>query len=90
MPTGGSHPDLLVDTSVAVALVVADHEHHAVTIEALGERRLGLAGHAAARHPSGTAGGPRIPLPGCRYHMSVQKGAIYALFCTLDARRVLR
>ncbi len=47
MPTGGSHPDLLVDTSVAVALVVADHEHHAVTIEALGERRLGLAGHAA-------------------------------------------
>ena len=47
MPTAGSGPDLLVDTSVAVALVVADHEHHAVTAEALGERRLGLAGHAA-------------------------------------------
>ncbi|MEA2844297.1 MAG: hypothetical protein QOJ69_1968 [Actinomycetota bacterium] len=47
MPTSGSRPDLLVDTSVAVALVVADHEHHAVTIEALGRRRLGLAGHAA-------------------------------------------
>ncbi len=47
MPTGDSHPDLLVDTSVAVALVVADHEHHAETVEALGERRLGLAGHAA-------------------------------------------
>lgn len=47
MPTRGSRPDVLVDTSVAVALVVADHDHHAVTIEALGDRRLGLAGHAA-------------------------------------------
>jgi len=32
---------------VAVALVVADHEHHAVSTEALGDRRLGLAGYAA-------------------------------------------
>ena len=32
---------------MAVALVVADHEHHAVSTEALGDRRLGLAGHAA-------------------------------------------
>ncbi len=48
MPTSDSDgPDLLVDTSVAVALVVADHEHHAVTLQALGQRRLGLAGHAA-------------------------------------------
>ena len=39
--------DLLVDTSVAVALVVAGHEHHAVVIDALHGRRLGLAGHAA-------------------------------------------
>ena len=39
--------DLLVDTSVAVALVVADHEHHAGTTRAVGRRRLGLAGHAA-------------------------------------------
>lgn len=46
-PTGGNRPTLLVDTSVAVALVLAGHEHHAVTIEALGGRRLGLAGHAA-------------------------------------------
>ena len=38
---------VLVDTSVAVALVVADHEHHAATIEALRGRRLGLSGHAA-------------------------------------------
>lgn len=47
MPTGGRAPVLLVDTSVAVALVVADHEHHASTFRALGSCRLGLAGHAA-------------------------------------------
>jgi predicted nucleic acid-binding protein len=47
MPTSGSRPDALVDTSVAVALVVADHAHHASTIEVLAGRRLGLAGHAA-------------------------------------------
>lgn len=48
MPTGASAPaDLLVDTSVAVALSVADHEHHHATSEALHGRRLGLAGHAA-------------------------------------------
>jgi len=38
--------DLLVDTSVAIALVVSDHEHHAATSDAVGDRRLGLAGHA--------------------------------------------
>jgi predicted nucleic acid-binding protein len=37
----------LVDTSVAVALAVADHEHHESTSAALGRRKLGLAGHAA-------------------------------------------
>lgn len=47
MPTRGRPADLLVDTSVAVALVVADHEHHQSTVDALGTRRLGLAGHAA-------------------------------------------
>lgn len=44
---GRAGPDLLVDTSVAVALSVGDHKHHAVTAEALGKRGLGLAGHAA-------------------------------------------
>jgi len=44
MPAGA---DLLVDTSVAVALVVADHEHHEETVQAVGRRALGLAGHAA-------------------------------------------
>jgi len=38
---------LLIDTSVAIALVVTDHQHHAATVEAVGGRRLGLAGHAA-------------------------------------------
>ena len=47
MPTRGSGAEILVDTSVAVALVVGDHEHHLATIEAVGDRRLGLAGHAA-------------------------------------------
>ncbi|SRR6266550_4582653 len=47
MPTRGKQPDFLVDTSVAVALVVADHEHHLQTVKAMGHRRLGLAGHAA-------------------------------------------
>ena len=42
-----SGPDLLVDTSVAVALTVADHEQHEETLAALAGRRLGLAGHAA-------------------------------------------
>lgn len=40
-------PELLVDTSVAVALVVSDHDHHERTADAIGSRRLGLAGHAA-------------------------------------------
>jgi predicted nucleic acid-binding protein len=47
MPASARGPDVLVDTSVAVALVVADHEHHESTFRAVGARRLGLAGHAA-------------------------------------------
>lgn len=47
MPTSGSpRRALLVDTSVAVALSVADHAGHAATAKALGRQRLGLAGHA--------------------------------------------
>ncbi len=41
-----SDPDLLVDTSVAVALVVGGHEAHDQTLDALDGRHLGLAGHA--------------------------------------------
>jgi predicted nucleic acid-binding protein len=47
MPTSDRAPDLLVDTSVAVSLCVADHESHDVATMALDGRRLGLAGHAA-------------------------------------------
>jgi predicted nucleic acid-binding protein len=37
---------VLLDTSVAIAVVQQDHELHAVALAALGGRRLGLAGHA--------------------------------------------
>ncbi len=49
MATSGSHhgPQVLVDTSTAVALTVSDHRDHDATFEALADRRLGLAGHAA-------------------------------------------
>jgi predicted nucleic acid-binding protein len=47
MPGNAEQPDLLVDTSVAVALSVVDHDHHEETFLALADRRLGLAGHAA-------------------------------------------
>lgn len=39
-------PDVLLDTSAAVAFVVADHEAHGATWDALERRVLGLAGHA--------------------------------------------
>jgi len=47
MPTKSREVDVLVDTSVAVAVVVEDHEHHGATLRAVGNRSLGLAGHAA-------------------------------------------
>jgi predicted nucleic acid-binding protein len=47
MPTRGSGHEVLVDTSVAIALSVADHEHHGVALDSLAGRRLGLSGHAA-------------------------------------------
>ncbi|MGH3829880.1 MAG: type II toxin-antitoxin system VapC family toxin [Pseudonocardiaceae bacterium] len=37
----------LLDTSAAVAFLVADHKHHDATFEALAPHQLGLAGHAA-------------------------------------------
>ena len=47
MPTAGRVPDLLVDTSVAVALSVGDHDQHEAVSRALRGRSPGLAGHAA-------------------------------------------
>lgn len=47
MPAGADPgPDALLDTSVAVALLVSDHEAHADTVEATRGMQLGLAGHA--------------------------------------------
>jgi predicted nucleic acid-binding protein len=47
MPTSDEPPELLVDTSVAVALLVLDHHDHETTFNRIGHKRLGLAGHAA-------------------------------------------
>jgi predicted nucleic acid-binding protein len=64
MPAGSSDTaDVLVDTSVAVALSVADHEHHEMTSSALERRRLGLAGHAAFETFSVLT---RLPIPARR------------------------
>ena len=47
MPTNGKgRSPVLVDTSVAVAVAVSDHAAHDATVDALGGRELGLAGHA--------------------------------------------
>ena len=42
-----SRNELLVDTSVAIAFVVEDHEAHDDVFQVLARYRLGLAGHAA-------------------------------------------
>jgi predicted nucleic acid-binding protein len=47
MPTSDDRPQLLIDTSVAVALAAAGHEHHRATRKAIGGRSCGLCGHAA-------------------------------------------
>lgn len=70
MPTSGSEPDVLVDTSVAVALSVADHEHHAAVVEALDGKRLGLSGHAAFETFSVLT---RLPPPARRSPMVVAR-----------------
>ena len=46
MATSASQILTLVDTSVAVPIVLADHANHVATTEALEGRNLGLAGHA--------------------------------------------
>ena len=47
MPTSGNRPQLLIDTSVALALAVVGHEHHQATRKAIGCRSCGPSGHAA-------------------------------------------
>lgn len=67
MPTSDrpDQPDALVDTSVAIALVLSDHEAHASTMAAVQGMRLGLSGHAwfetysvLTRMPPGTRRSP--------------------------------
>ncbi|HSO97435.1 MAG TPA: type II toxin-antitoxin system VapC family toxin [Solirubrobacteraceae bacterium] len=60
----------LVDTSVAVALSVADHEHHERTAERLTGRKLGLAGHAAFETFSALT---RLPPPARRHPVTVAR-----------------
>jgi len=44
--TGADGAAVLLDTSVAVALIVEDHEAHAAALEVVQGRHLGLSGHA--------------------------------------------
>ena len=45
--TGETTPELLVDTSVAVALSSVDHQGRGAALAVVNGKRLGLAGHAA-------------------------------------------
>ena len=47
MPTSAEGRTWLVDTSVAVPLVLGNHDQHDLVVDEVGSRRLGLAGHAA-------------------------------------------
>lgn len=44
--TGADVEAVLLDTSVAIAVIVEDHDVHAAALEIVRGRRLGLAGHA--------------------------------------------
>lgn len=81
---------MLVDTSVAVALAVADHEHHETTFDVLRGRRLGLAGHAAFETFSVLT---RLPAPARRTPASaarlLAKSFPHSRFLGADATRAL-
>jgi len=70
MPTSGKQPQLLIDSSVAVALAVAGHEHHQATRKAIGGRSCGLSGHAAFETFSVLT---RLPLPNRRTPRAVAR-----------------
>jgi predicted nucleic acid-binding protein len=90
MPASARQPDFLVDTSVAVALTVADHVHHETTFQVLGGRRLGLAGHAAFETYSVLT---RLPPPARRTPATVARllaaGFPYSRFLGADASAAL-
>lgn len=70
MPANVKPGIILVDTSVAVAIVVADHAQHDQTWRALSGRTLGLAGHAAFETFSVLT---RLPPPARRTPTTVTK-----------------
>lgn len=71
MPTSAENgPQLLVDTSVAVALSVADHEGRVASRAAVDGRRIGLAGHAAFETFSVLT---RLPAPARRTATAVSR-----------------
>ncbi|MDG2111120.1 MAG: type II toxin-antitoxin system VapC family toxin [Actinomycetota bacterium] len=63
MATRGRSSPVLVDTSAAVALCVASHEHHQEVAAAVHGRALGLSGHAAFESYSVLT---RLPAPSRR------------------------
>ncbi|MGQ0576488.1 MAG: PIN domain-containing protein [Pseudonocardia sp.] len=69
-PTGADGPELLVDTSVAVALSVADHDGRAACLAAVKGRRIGLSGHAAFEAYSVHT---RLPVPARRTPAAVAR-----------------
>lgn len=71
MPTSAEHgPELLVDTSLAVALSVRDHEAHNAALTAVTGQRIGLAGHAAFETFSVLT---RLPAPARRTPSAVMR-----------------
>ena len=85
-------PDLLVDTSIAVALVVADHEFHHEVVDALRGARLGLCGHAAFETYSVLT---RLPAPNRRsgsvvHELLARNFAVSRFLGADEARRTLR
>lgn len=71
MPTSAdADPELLVDTSVAVALSIADHEGRPAARAAVEGRRIGLAGHAAFETYSVLT---RLPVPARRTPAAVSR-----------------
>lgn len=70
MPTSGNPTICLLDTSAAVAFLVGDHEQHGRTFDALADRALGLAGHAAFETFSVLT---RLPAPGRRTPEAVHR-----------------
>lgn len=97
MPTGAE--PLLLDTSAAVALLVADHVDHEPTFAAVAGQELGLCGHAAfetfsvlTRLPGGQrlspAAAQRLLLTNFPATRQLSAAGAARLFTMLSAQRV--